>query len=69
MEPLDEYNAANEAFDKAYAEYQPIRDAYTDRSIPLEDRPTDEQFLAAKAKFDVFAKRYDEAYEKMQNSD
>ena len=57
-----EYEKAKAEYDEAFAIFNPVYIAYTDINIPLCDRPTHEQFFAAKKLRDEATAEFDAAF-------
>ena len=65
---MTDYDKARADFDRAYAEFDPIRRRYADVKIPLNERPSRDEFIAAAKKFGEATERFNEAFSKAQAS-
>lgn len=61
---MTEYDKARADFDRAYAEFDPVRQRFADVKIPLDQRPSRDEYIKAADKFGQAKVAFDKAFAK-----
>ena len=64
---MTDYDKARAEHDAAFRAFEPIRTAYTDINIPMNERPTTDEYMKARAIYEEATRQFDVAFEKAQN--